>query len=248
MRSVNFVSAHDGFTLNDLVSYNDKHNQANGEDNRDGNSQNDSWNCGVEGPTDDVQVEALRQRQLRNFFTILLTSQGRPMFLMGDEVRRTQQGNNNAYCQDNEISWFDWGQVEAHKDLSRFVRSLLHFRQDSLLYRDRCYWSEPGGTDIHFHGVRLGQPDWGENSHSLAFELTHADVQEHLYLVFNAYWEALEFELPPLKEGRRWARLIDTAKPSPEDFSKPAELLPESMRSYRAQARSAVVLTEQGVG
>jgi isoamylase len=243
MRSINFVIAHDGFTLNDLVSYNDKHNQANGEDNRDGNSQNDSWNCGVEGPTDDPQVEALRQRQLRNFFTILLTSQGRPMFLMGDEVRRTQQGNNNAYSQDNEISWFDWSQAETHRDLLRFVRSLLRFRQDSRLYRDRRYWSEPGGTDIRWHGVRLGQPDWGDSSHSLAFELTHPDAQEHLYVALNAYWEPLEFELPPLQEGRRWARLIDTAKPYPEDFSEPPVALPDGMRFYAAQARSAVVLT-----
>jgi glycogen operon protein len=247
MRSVNFITAHDGFTLNDLVSYDDKHNQANGEDNRDGNSQNDSWNCGVEGPSDDPQVEALRQRQLRNFFTILFMSQGRPMFLMGDEVRRTQGGNNNAYSQDNEISWFDWSQVDTHSDLLRFVRGLLHFRQNSRLYRDRRYWFEPEGTDIIWHGVRLGQPDWGENSHSLAFELIHADVQEHVYVVLNAYWEALEFELPQLQEGRRWARLIDTARPSPEDFSEPAEVLPDDMHACLAQARSAVVLIEQRV-
>jgi len=250
MRSVNFITAHDGFTLNDLVSYDDKHNQANGEDNRDGNSQNDSWNCGVEGPTDDPQVETLRQRQLRNFFTILLTSQGRPMFLMGDEVRRTQQGNNNAYSQDNEISWFDWSQVDTHGDLLRFVRGLLHFRQNSRLYRDRRYWFEPEGADIIWHGVRLGQPDWGENSHSLAFELlnpTDPTVQEHFYVLLNAYWEPLEFDLPELPEGRRWARLVDTARPSPKDFSEPAEALPDDRHAYLAQARSAVVLIEQRV-
>jgi len=163
MRSVNFITAHDGFTLNDLVSYNDKHNQANGEDNRDGNDQNDSWNCGIEGPTDDADVEALRERQIRNFFTILFLSQGRPMFLMGDEVRHTQGGNNNAYSQDNEISWFDWGRVEEQGDLFRFVSGLLRFRQGSLLYRDRRYWFEPGGTDVFWHGVRLNEPDRGEN-------------------------------------------------------------------------------------
>jgi len=160
------------------------------------------------------------------------------MFLMGDEVRRTQGGNNNAYSQDNEISWFDWSQVDTHGDLLRFVRSLLHFRQNSRLYRDRRYWFEPEGTDIIWHGVRLGQPDWGENSHSLAFELTHSDVQEHLFIVLNAYWEPLEFELPRLQEGRRWARLIDT---------EPAEALPHDTRSCLAQARSAVVLIEQRV-
>ncbi len=247
MRSVNFITAHDGFTLNDLVSYNEKHNQANSEGNRDGNNQNDSWNCGVEGPSDDPQAEALRKQQIRNFFTILLMSQGRPMFLMGDEVRRTQQGNNNAYSQDNEISWFDWSLVDTHSELLRFVRGLLHFRQNSGLYRDRRYWFEPEGTDIFWHGVSLDQPDWGENSHGLAFELTHSEIQEHLYVLLNAYWEPLEFELPQLQEGRRWARLIDTARASPEDFCEPAELLVEDMHSFLAQARSAVVLIEQRV-
>jgi len=244
MRSINFITAHDGFTLNDLVSYDYKHNQANGEDNRDGNDQNDSWNCGVEGPTDDPQIEALRQRQIRNFFTILLTSQGQPMFLMGDEVRHTQQGNNNAYCQDNEISWFDWNQADTHTDLLEFVRGLLNFRQNSVLYRDQRYWFERGGTDIHWHGVHLGQPDFGENSHSLAFELTHSEVQEHLYVLLNAYWEPLEFELPHLQENRSWARMIDTAKPSPEDFAEPVEMLPENTITYLAQSRSVVVLLE----
>jgi isoamylase len=166
---------------------------------------------------------------------------------MGDEVRRTQGGNNNAYSQDNEISWFDWSQVDTHSDLLRFVRGLLHFRQNSELYRDRRYWFEPEGTDVIWHGVRLGQPDCGENSHSLAFELVHPDVQEHVYVVLNAYWEPLEFELPQLGEGRRWARLVDTARPSLEDFSEPVELLPDDMRSCLAQARSAVVLIEQSV-
>jgi glycogen operon protein len=244
MRSINFITAHDGFTLNDLVSYDYKHNQANGEDNRDGNDQNDSWNCGVEGPTDDPQIEALRQRQIRNFFTILLTSQGQPMFLMGDEVRHTQQGNNNAYCQDNEISWFDWNQADTHTDLLDFVRGLLNFRQNSELYRDQRYWFERGGTDIHWHGVHLGQPDFGENSHSLAFELTHSEVQEHLYVLLNAYWEPLEFELPQLQKNRCWARMIDTAKPSPEDFAEPLEMLPENTSTYLAQSRSVVVLVE----
>ncbi len=243
MRSINFIIAHDGFTLNDLVSYNDKHNQANGEDNRDGNNQNDSWNCGVEGRTDDAQIESLRERQLRNFFAILLLSQGRPMFLMGDEVRRTQQGNNNAYSQDNEISWFDWSLVDINSDLLRFVSGLLHFRQNSQLFRDRRYWFEPEGTDVFWHGAHLGQPDWGENSHSLAFELTHPAAQDHLYVILNAYWEPLEFELPELPEGQQWARLVDTALAPPEDFTNPAKVLSDDTHNYLAQSRSAVVLT-----
>ncbi len=250
MRSVNFITAHDGFTLNDLVSYNDKHNQANGEDNRDGSNQNDSWNCGIEGPTDDASVDALRERQVRNFFTLLLMSQGRPMFLMGDEVRRTQQGNNNAYSQDNEISWFDWQQVEEHNDLYRFVSGLLHFRQGSQLFRDRRYWFEPTGTDVTWHGVHLNEPDRGEYSHSLAFELsnpTDPAIEEHLHVLLNAYWEPLEFALPELPEGRRWARMIDTGRPSPMDFIDPPELVSDGASTYVTQPRSAVVLVEQKI-
>ena len=245
MRSINFITAHDGFTLNDVVSYNDKHNQANGEHNRDGSDQNNSWNCGAEGPTDDLQGETLRMQQVCNFFTILLLSQGRPMFLLGDEVRRTQQGNNNAYSQDNEISWFEWNQVEAQRGLLRFVRGLLKFRQISGLFRDRSYWFEHAGTDIIWHGVRLGQPDWGENSHCLAFELVHPEIEEHLYELLNAFWEPLEFELPNMGNGSRWARLVDTSKPAPEDFCDPVELLPDGIRSFPVQARAAVVLVEQ---
>ncbi len=250
LRSVNFITAHDGFTLNDLVSYNEKHNEANGEDNRDGNDQNDSWNSGAEGPTDDQDIEALRERQIRNFFTILMMSQGRPMFLMGDEVRNSQQGNNNAYSQDNEISWFDWACVEEHGELLRFVSGLLHFRQGSRLFRDRCYWLEPGGTDVIWHGVRVNEPDWGDNSHSLAFELlnsTDPTVDDHLYVALNAYWEPLGFELPELSEGRCWARLVDTGQQPPEDFAEPPQLLSEGAGTYELQPRSSVILIEQNI-
>ena len=173
-QSINFVTCHDGFTLNDLVSYNDKHNEANGEDNRDGSNDNLSWNCGVEGPTDDPAVEALRNRQVKNFFALALLAAGTPMLLMGDEVRRTQRGNNNAYCQDNEISWFDWTLLERHADVHRFVKALNAFRQrrdvvaeagpmtlNELLQRARIEW----------HGVALNRPDWSDHSHSLAFTL-----------------------------------------------------------------------------
>ena len=248
MRSVNFITAHDGFTLNDLVSYNDKHNEANGEDNRDGSNQNNSWNSGVEGPTDDPEIEALRRRQIRNFFTILLLSHGRPMFLMGDEVRNTQGGNNNAYCQDNEISWFGWDKVDEEQALFRFVAGLLRFRQRSNLYRDRAYWSEAGGTDIVWHGTRLHQPDWGEASNSIAFELANPNLDhEHLFVIFNAYWEPLDFQLPDLPAETRWARLVDTAQPSPADFAEPPELLGEDQQTYSATSRSTVVLTAQPV-
>ena len=235
MRSVNFIDAHDGFTLNDLVSYNDKHNGANGEDNRDGSSQNDSWNCGAEGPTDDSAIEALRERQLRSLFAVLLLAQGRPMLVMGDEVRRTQRGNNNAYCQDNEISWFDWNLVEANGHLSEFVARLLRFRRSSPFYRDDRFWAQPGGADVTWHGVELHRPDWSDASHSLAFELVHADdPKTHLYVVFNSYWEPLEFELPPAPATRCWAVAADTAAPAPDD-------VPPTPRPLRAGADRIVV-------
>jgi glycogen operon protein len=246
-QSINFVTAHDGFTLNDLVSYNRKHNQANKEGNRDGHNHNLSWNCGVEGPTDDPEIERLRLRQIKNFFTITLLALGMPMLLMGDEVRRTQQGNNNAYCQDNELSWFDWSLVEKHQDLRRFVKRLIHLRRDlnvlesgdglslnRLLQQSRLEW----------HGVKLYQPDWGEDSHSLA--LTIRAGRELFHLILNAYWEALEFELPPLPAGNRdgWRRVIDTALESPEDCCERARPI-ETGATYRAESRSVVMLVAE---
>ena len=190
--------------MNDLVSYNHKHNEANGENNRDGADDNLSWNCGVEGPTDDAGVEALRNRQVKNFFAVELLSAGMPMLLMGDEVRRTQRGNNNAYCQDNEISWFDWGLVERHADVHRFVKLLNAFRQrrdvvaeesnlslNQLLQRAKIQWS----------GVTLDAPDWSEHSHSLAITLESLRGRFRLHGMFNAYWEPLAFELPRVERA-----------------------------------------------
>ena len=241
-RSVNFITAHDGFTLNDLVSYDAKHNQANGENNRDGSDDNFSWNCGVEGPTDDAVVELLRQRQAKNLLTILFLSEGRPMLLMGDEVRRTQQGNNNAYCQDNELSWFDWDDLDRRADLLRFTRELIAFHQCSSLFRSWTFWGDPGGPQITWHGVELKQPDWGDGSHALAYELVSPDGAEHLYVAINAYWETLEFALPPLPMGAAWGRLIDTALESPNDISSSPTSLTAGQRSYRCEARSSIVL------
>jgi glycogen operon protein len=158
-RSINFITCHDGFTLNDLVTYNAKHNQANDEDNRDGGDTNWSWNCGVEGATDDPTIEALRVRQIKNALTILLISQGTPMLLMGDEVRRSQRGNNNAYCQDTELIWFDWDALPQHADLLRFVRGLIQFTQHHRLFQADQFWTKPGGLEIVWHGVVLNQPE-----------------------------------------------------------------------------------------
>jgi isoamylase len=244
-QSINFATCHDGFTLNDLVSYDRKHNEANGEGNRDGANDNKSWNCGHEGPTDDPAVEDLRNRQVKNFLTTTLMSLGLPMILMGDEVRRTQGGNNNFYCHDTEANWFDWSLVEKHADVHRFVRLLLARR----LLRDvgheerRVSLTEMIAASTHaWHGTRLDRPDWGEGSRAIAFgaELKKEGLSVHLIL--NAYWEPLDFELPP-RDGRGpWLRWIDTSLPSPEDIVEWKAALPVPDRSYRAGPRSVVML------
>ncbi len=247
-RSVNFITCHDGFTLNDLVAYNRKHNLDNKEENCDGANDNFSWNCGVEGATENPEIEQLRSQQIKNFLIILLISQGTPMLQMGDEVRRTQLGNNNAYCQDNNLSWFDWNLVNKNEGLLRFVKKLIHFIQGLAIFRQENFLevayasSEP---HLIWHGTYLGQPDWGEESHSLAFSLCYPAKGEHLHIVLNAYWESLSFELPPLKSGSYWHRIIDTAIPSPEDFLEIA--LKINQESYQVAGRSAVVFMEQAI-
>jgi glycogen operon protein len=246
-QSVNFVTCHDGFTLNDLVSYDRKHNEANGEQDRDGADDNASWNCGVEGPSEDPAVEALRSRQVRNFFTLLLAAVGTPMLTMGDEMRRTQRGNNNAWCLDDETSWLDWRLLERHRDLHRFVKALIAIRsqRDVVVDRMRLTLNELlRRARIEWHGVRLGQPDWSEHSHSLAFTLRSVAGRLCLHGMLNAYWEPLCFELAPPggEAGRAWQRWIDTSLPSPQDVVdwKEAPLVTEP--SYRVQPRSLALL------
>jgi len=246
-QSVNFVTCHDGFTLNDLVSYDQKHNEANGEDNRDGANDNRSWNCGVEGPTNEPEIERLRNRQVKNFLTVVLLSLGVPMIVMGDEVRRTQSGNNNAYCQDNEISWLDWSLVEKHADVHRFV-TLLNARRllrDAEHERQRVTLNQLiRQANKKWHGVKVGQPDWGDHSYSLAFEAELRREGLRIYLILNAYSEPLNFELPVAGEGSTssWRRWIDTALDSPQDIVpwQMAAMLPGP--TYHAAARSVVVL------
>lgn len=244
-RTINFITCHDGFTLNDLVSYDQKHNEANRENNRDGTDANYSWNCGVEGPADDPAIEALRVRQIKNFLVIMLFSQGTPMLLMGDEVRRTQKGNNNAYCQDNETGWFDWDLVEKNSALLRFFRDLIRFIQSRPIFSEEKLWATTNSNHrphINWHGVELNKPDWSDNSHSLAFTLHHPESDEHLHIMLNAYWEPLAFQLPPLSGGKRWHRIVDTALPAPEDFCELASAPMVEEKSYRLEARSSVVL------
>jgi isoamylase len=246
-QSINFVTCHDGFTLNDLVSYDAKHNEANGEGNRDGANDNHSWNCGVEGPTDDPAIEAIRNRQVKNFLAVELLAAGAPMLLMGDEVRRTQRGNNNAYCHDNETNWLDWSLCERHPDIHRFAKALLAFRQrrdvvvngaglslNQMLHRARIEW----------HGVRLNEPDWSEHSHSLAFTMRTVGERFLLHGIFNAYWGPLTFELPPVPDGSRqsWRRCIDTALPSPDDVRSWDAAPAVSQSRYAVEPRSVVLL------
>ena len=244
-QSVNFVTCHDGFTLNDLVSYNSKHNAANGEENRDGADDNRSWNCGVEGPSDDPAVEALRNRQVKNFLTINVLSLGVPMILMGDEVRRTQWGNNNAYCHDNEISWLDWALVARHADIFRFAKLLIRRRvlRDITHERERISlnrWLREARKA--WHGVKLGEPDWSSFSHSVALGVDLPKDGLRLHLILNAYWEALDFELPPAGAGNAWRRWIDTALQSPEDIVEWQSAPPVVGPAYTAGPRSVVVL------
>jgi isoamylase len=243
--SINFVTCHDGFTLNDLVSYNDKHNEANGENNRDGTDDNLSWNCGSEGPSDNPDVEALRNRQVKNFLALTLLAAGTPMLLMGDEVRRTQLGNNNGYCQDGEISWSDWGLVERHADVRRFVKALVAFRPRRDVAAEGFTLSLNellGRTRIRWHGVVLDRPDWSEHSHSLAFTLESLRGRFRFHGIFNAYWEPLTFELPVLAENGVWRRCIDTALASPDDIQPLAEAPVVASTSYVAQPRSVILL------
>jgi glycogen operon protein len=244
-QSINFVTCHDGFTLNDLVSYNEKHNLANGENNRDGHNDNLSWNCGVEGPTDDPAIDQIRQQQIKNMLAINLLSLGVPMLLMGDELRHTQFGNNNAYCQDNELSWLNWSNLERHADLHRFVRMLLHLRLGLHLYR------EVGALSliellmtarIEWHGTHLNQPDKGYDSRTLAMLV--AGTRESLYVICNAYWEPLDFELPlpPFDGVTSWRRVIDTYAEAPHDIYPLAAAPPVVGKRYHVRGRSSVLL------
>lgn len=232
--SINFITCHDGFTLRDLVSYNEKHNRDNGENNNDGANDNNSWNCGVEGETDDPEINALRLRQQKNALTLLFVSQGVPMLPMGDECGRTQRGNNNAYCQDEEWNWFDWSLTETHAGLLRFTKNLIAFRKANPALRQPEYLTSrdtigSGYPDISWHGIEPWKPDWGLPSRSIAFMLCgrHGAAvggpAHFIYCVFNMYHEPLTFTLPVLPRGMEWFRVLDTSLDSPEDLVDPGE-------------------------
>jgi isoamylase len=246
INSVNFITAHDGFTLNDLVSYNQKHNDANGEDNRDGANDNNSWNCGAEGDTDNSAVDELRRRQIKNFCAIQMLSQGVPMFVMGDEVRRTQRGNNNAYCHDDDLSWFDWTLVDKNRDIFRFFQQMIAFRRaHPTVHRSRFFTgqtNERGRPDASWHGCRLGQPGWDDsNSRVLSFTLGGFDGEPDLHVILNMHGEDLDFEVP----SGVWVKVVDTAAPSPQDIHPIDEAPAFEGATYRAASRSVVVLVSR---
>lgn len=252
--SINFVTCHDGFTLMDMVSYNGKHNEANGENNNDGANDNHSWNSGWEGPSTDPAVNALRERQMKNALTILMVSQGVPMILMGDEIGRTQYGNNNAYCHDNEINWLDWSSMDSREGLLRFFQQCVAFRRAHPVLRSRTHlrhtdYVGSGFADMSWHGTEAWKPDWSEQSRALAFMVCgqHAkngtERDNHVYVALNTYWDALWFHPPQLPSGLNWHLAINTGMASPEDIWEYGhEPLLNDQESIMLGARSAVVL------
>lgn len=252
--SVNFITAHDGFTLYDLVSYNEKHNEANLEDNKDGHNDNESWNSGAEGPTDDPAVNALRRRQMKNAITMLLVSQGVPMFLMGDEIARTQQGNNNVYRQDNELSWFDWTQVEPNGDQLRYFQKMIEFRRKHPALRNGHYfryedYNNVGCIDWTWFSTEALAGDTEDERLTLAFMLCGAYAKgglaqdDDIFVALNMHWEDQPFELPSLPEGKAWYVFANTGADAPEDIHDiGAEPVLDDQKSLTLKSRSVAVL------
>jgi glycogen operon protein len=248
--SVNFITAHDGFTMWDLVSYNRKHNYLNGENNNDGTNDNFSFNHGIEGNTDDIGILNLRKKQIKNFLVILMTSQGTPMLLMGDELLRSQNGNNNAYCHDNELTWVDWSLEKKNKDILNFYKKIIQFRKDHFCLRREHFftgqdYTGDGIADVTWHGVKPYSPDFSYDSHTLAYMVSGEDFldPEHLidndvYVALNSYTKPLEFELPRLK-NKSWYLIADTSKNSPNDIlDKPVKV----DLKYMVDAKSSIIL------
>ncbi len=234
--SINFINCHDGFTLHDTFSYNEKHNMANGENNRDGHNDNNSWNCGVEGPTADLKINMLRYRLMRSAIAMLMVSQGVPMFHMGDEIAHTKQGNNNTYGHDNELNWLNWHATEQHAYLLRFFKHMIAFRKAHPALRSSTYMSHTdlvgsGYPDISWHGVRAWQPDWNYHSHTLAFMVCGRHVapgleaDDYIYVALNMHWKPHVFELPALTEDpdMAWHLFADTGRRSPHDICEPGQ-------------------------
>lgn len=238
--SINFVTCHDGFTLQDLVSYRQKHNEANGQNNHDGASENFSENYGVEGETTDPQIESIRTRQIKNFLLTLLISRGVPMLLGGDEFRRTQRGNNNAYCQDNETSWYDWSYLEQHQELYRFTRGMIAFRRVHPMLSTEQFYTD---AEIHWFGPHGDSPHWTDPNAKQFACLIHEDEPRALCLMFNAGAETVDFWLPPVLSEARWHLAVDTSRDMPHDLFAPGEEpVWEDPHTYRLSPRSSAIL------
>jgi isoamylase len=247
--SINFITCHDGFTLNDLVSYNSKHNEANGEGNRDGINDNLSWNCGVEGETSDPRIDKLRDQQIRNFATLLMLSRGVPMFVAGDESRNTQRGNNNSYCQDNEVGWLNWSQMEKHADLCRFWKGIIAFRKRYPALQKNSFFtgevSKRGLKDVSWHGTILNCPGWNDaQARVLGFTLGGFEDHPDIHVMMNMYWEPLAMAVP-IVSGRQWRRAVDTSLPTPWDIADDGTGAVCASPAYRVNGRSIVILVNE---
>jgi isoamylase len=242
--SVNFVTCHDGFTLNDLVSYKQKHNNENGEFSRDGSDANYSDNCGVEGPSEDPAIEGMRNRLIKNFLLTLFISRGVPMLLGGDEFRRTQRGNNNAYCQDNEVSWFDWSLLEKHKEIQRFTRGMIAFRRAHPVLRRETFYTD---ADIKWFGPNGATPDWADQRQKSLACLILGQTEPDLFLLFNADIRSVDFSIPGLPAGKIWRLAVDTSRTAPDDlFDSGKELSMQGQISFRLEPRSSAILLTDG--
>jgi glycogen operon protein len=238
--SINFVTCHDGFTLNDLVSYRHKHNEANGEAYRDGTNENFSENYGIEGATEDARIESVRKRQIKNFLMTLLVSRGVPMLLGGDEFRRTQGGNNNAYCQDNETSWIDWTQLEQHQEICRFAQGMIAFRRAHPVLSEEQFYTD---AEIHWFGPQGGSPNWADPKEKRFACLIHEDEESALYLTFNAGADAVDFHLPPMTSSVQWHLAMDTFGETPHDLFAVGEEPPlKYPQTYLLKPRSSAIL------
>ena len=245
--SINFITSHDGFTLRDLVSYGSKHNEDNGEDSRDGSDNNNSYNYGYEGTTNDPVLEGIRERQLKNFFATLLVSLGTPMILGGDEIGRTQHGNNNAYCQDNAISWYDWTLLEKNKGLFRFVKEMIAFRRRHPSFMRAEFYNGKESSrntmpDIVWYNEKGAAPDWDRLGYNLALQINGRE-DNTFFIMLNAGLDPVMFSIPPAPGGKPWLRAVDTS------FSAPYDILPvdkeealATPNKYKVKARSIAIL------
>jgi len=238
--SLNFITCHDGFTLSDLVSYKQKHNDENGEFNHDGTDANYSDNCGVEGPSDDPDVERMRNRLIKNFLLTMFISRGVPMLLGGDEFRRTQRGNNNAYCQDNEVSWFDWSLLEKHKEIQRFTRGMIAFRRAHSVLRRETFYTD---ADIKWFAPNGATPDWADQRLKCFACLIPGQTEPDLFLLFNADTKPVDFSIPPLSAGKIWRLAVDTSRTAPDDLFDPGkEPSMQGQVDFRLEGRSSAIL------